>query len=425
MKQKLVISCPASSRSGYGDHSRDIIRGLVDLDRFEISILDQRWGNCPRTEATEDIAKLITTPQILQTGCDVWMQVTVPNEFQRVGKQFNIGVTAGIETDRISPEWIEGCNRMDMIIVPSAHAKIVLEQTVYDKTDKDGNKIGNPLKVEKPVHILFEGLDTKIYDKMESKKLPKTIVNSVNEVKEEFCFLSVGHWLQGEFGQDRKDISGLILTFLNTFKGSGKKPGLILKTSAATFSVIDREDMLKRINAIKANSGIPRDNMPNIYLLHGDLTPEEMNGLYNHHKVKAMVSFTHGEGYGRPLLEFSVTGKPTLATDWSGHRDFLTKYTFKLPGELKQVHSSVVWDKVILKDSRWFYADYGYASKMMKDIFKKYKNYLTISRKQRKYVKDNFSMEVMVDELKQLMNDNIPEPVKLTLPKLKKFPVLK
>ena len=415
MKQNLVISCPASSRSGYGDHSRDIIRSLIAMDKFNVSVMDQRWGNCPRTGLLTDdqITPLLLPPGPLKGQPDIWIQVTVPNEFQPIGK-FNIGITAGIETDRVAPEWIDGINRMDMNIVPSHHSKLVFEQTHYDKKNQAGEVVGK-LKMEKPMHVVFEGLDVDIFDKSDDASF-----NGIDHIPEAFCFLVVGHWLSGDATHDRKDLSGTIQTFIHTFKGRDVKPAMVLKTSTATLSVTDREQILQRVRSIQAQSGIPLDNQPNIYLLHGDLTAEEMNGLYNHKKIKAMVSLTHGEGFGRPLLEFSVTGKPTVATDWSGHVDFLGNYTFKVPGKLQSVHPSALMKGAIVEGSQWFYADYGYASKLLKNIYKQYKTQLSISRKQRKFVKDNFSLTDMTVELTRLMSDNIPESVKLKLPKLEK-----
>ena len=165
MRNSLVISCPASSRSGYGDHARDLIRSLIAMDKFDIQIMDQRWGNCPRTALSknDEISKLMLPPGPLTKQPDIWIQVTVPNEFQPVGK-YNIGITAGIETDRVAHEWIKGINRMDLNIVPSQHSKLVFEQTSYDEKDQAGNVI-NQVKCEKPIHVLFEGLNLDIFDK--------------------------------------------------------------------------------------------------------------------------------------------------------------------------------------------------------------------------------------------------------------------
>ena len=105
IKPNLIISAPASSRSGYGDHARDLIRSLIAMDKFSIEILDQPWGSCPRNAMPQEFSKMVI-PQ-LTAKPDIWIQVTVPSEFQKVGK-YNIGITAGMETTMVSPEWLQG-----------------------------------------------------------------------------------------------------------------------------------------------------------------------------------------------------------------------------------------------------------------------------------------------------------------------------
>ena len=232
----------------------------------------------------------------------------------------------------------------------------------------------------------------------------------------------MGHWLNGAHGHDRKDVGKLIETFIHTFKNnpSTTRPALILKTSSATFSVVDRNQMQERINNIAKKSGLK--NSPRVYLLHGDLTATEMNELYNHPKIKAHISFTKGEGFGRPLLEASLSGKPVIATNWSGHIDFL-KHSTLLPGDLKQVHQSAVWKNVILPESKWFYVNLIYASKVLKDVFKNYKNYLNLAKKQLTYSKNEFSADKMTSIFADIMKQrvNVPQEVKIALPKLNKI----
>ena len=167
------------------------------------------------------------------------------------------------------------------------------------------------LKLEKPIEVLFEGSDENIY-----KPIDNSSLDLVDDIKEDFAFLHVGMWGKGGYGEDRKDIAKLVKIFYESFANKKEQPALILKTNGATFSIIDREECLRKIKDIK--SQFPSDwNLPNVYLLHGDLSKEEMNYLYNHPKVKSMVSFTHGEGFGRPLLEFSMIGKPSISSGWS------------------------------------------------------------------------------------------------------------
>jgi len=221
-------------------------------------------------------------------------------------------------------------------------------------------------------------------------------------------------------GHDRKDVGMLIKTFCDTFKGKTNKPALILKTSGAGFSIMDRESIMNKINLIRDS-----DSLPNVYLLHGNVTDGEINGLYNHKKVKALISFTHGEGYGRPLAEFAVSEKPVIAPNWSGHVDFLHKdYSILLPGKLENVHPSVVWEDIIIADSQWFYVNYFYASQVMKDMFENYKNYLPRAKKQADMINADWTKEKMDNKLKEVLDRYIPEfpkEMKIKLPTLKKL----
>lgn len=443
-KPLLLLTAPASSRSGYGNHSRDIIKSLIDLDEFEIKIMDLRWGGTGRDALKTDnpnhvpiIERLLKSNQ-LKKQPEVHVHLTVPNEFNPLAK-FNIGITAGIETTLCSPEWIQGLNRMDLIIVPSSHAKDVFVKTSWTEREQGTNRPIRQIKLEKPVEVLFEGADLNIFRRMKKDELyPKMIIDEMKNVKTSFNFLYVGHWLKGDIGQDRKDVGMLVKTFLETFKDQAQHPGLILKTSGAGFSVMDREELQMKINSIKSTV---KGKLPPVYLLHGDLTDEEMNALYNHPKVKAHITFTKGEGFGRPLLEASLSGKPVIASGWSGHVDFLPKdLAVLLPGQLTNVHPSAAWDKVILKESQWFTVNYNYASAVMKDVYKDYKKY-ELNAKKLAQINKKFNYEEMKKQFNDMLKKHLPvfptetsinlpnlpkldkvksnEPEKIVLPKLK------
>ena len=421
--KKIGFVGPVATRSGYGAHARDILSSLLRSNKYDIKVISLPWGSTPMDALDNDDELSVAirsriVPHFTEQP-DIFIQVSIPNEFQTVGK-FNIGITAGIETTVCAPQWIEGCNRMNLIITTSQHSKSVFEMTSYDQMDKNTNQKVGELRLTTPVEVLLEGSDIETYFKTDD--INTDIDKELKDVKESFAFLFVGHWIQGGLGADRKDIGMLIHTFCNAFKdkATSNKPALILKTSGATFSIIDREECTRKIQEVRAAIG---PKAPNVYLLHGDLTDNEMNSLYNHTKIKAMVSFTHGEGYGRPLQEFALIGKPVITSDWSGHLDFLKKeYHTLLPGEIKQVDSSAV-NEWILSNSSWFVVNYTYAGQILRHVYDNYKDYIERSRKGIKYLKDNFSIEAMDKALDTIMSKHesqIPQQVKLQLPKLVK-----
>jgi len=420
MKPLVVISCPADTYSGYGARSRDIVLPLIKSGNYDVKILPQRWGSTPwgflQNENPDH--KLIKDCFIQQMPKqpDVWIQITVPNEFQTVGK-FNIGITAGIETTVCAPQWIEGCNRMNLNLVSSEHAKKVFQESKFERRNQQTQQVEGIIELKSPVEVLFEGANLDIYKRLDT--LSTDVKEVLDGINEEFCYLFVGHWLQGETGQDRKDVGMLIKTFLETFKGKKPRPALVLKTQSATPSVMDREEILDKIRKIQEEVG---GDLPSVYLVHGELSDEEINELNNHPKVKAFVSFTKGEGYGRPLLEASITGKPVIASAYSGHLDFLDKeLSIMLPGELKQIHGSAVVQDMLIPESAWFTVNYERASKVLVDVYKNYNKYIDNAKKQSYRSRTEFSLEKMGEKLLSILDSKVPKPVEFKLPQLKKI----
>ena len=422
-KPFVVVSCPIDTYSGYGSRSRDVVKALIRSNKYDVKIISQRWGNTPYgalDENNPEEKQILDSfiPPTLQRQPDVWIQISVPDEFQKVGK-FNIGITAGIETDLCDVRFLQGANNMDLILGSSNHSLYALKHSVYEQKNKVGQVVGT-IKLETPTDILFEGLDLEKYFHIEPKNLPKTeLVKSLDTIEEDFGFLFVGHWLRGAIGEDRKNTGLMLKTFLETFKGKKKKPALIMKTMTGPASIMDRDEVLRKINEVRNSIG---GNLPNVYLIHGEIDDADMNHLYNHPKVKAMINLTKGEGFGRPLLEFTRSKKPIIASNWSGHLDFLNKdFASLVPGDIKPVHESVVQDRLIVKDSKWFQFDIGFAQLLMKDYVNSYKGYEVKGKRLAHYCKENFSFEKMQEKLEAIMDKNAPKKVEIKLPNIKKI----
>ena len=422
-KNTFYISCPIDTYSGYGARSRDVAKAIIELDKYDVKIIPQKWGNTPMgfindNPEWEFLRKHLYLEQKLTQQPDIWCQITVPNEFQPVGK-YSIGMTAGIETTLAPGEWIEGCNRMDLVLGSSKHTINVLRNSKWEKRNKQTNQVEGHLIWERDGEVLFEGADVETYKPL---KTTKEITINLDGVKENFAYLFVGHWMQGQIGEDRKNVGLLVKSFFETFKNKNKQPALILKTCQVGSSYMDREAILKKIKEIK--STCKSNNLPNVYLLHGEFTNQEMNQIYNHPKVKAMVCLTKGEGFGRPLLEFSLVNKPIITTNWSGHIDFLNpEYTTLLPGQMTKVHNSTA-NNMLLKDSDWFSVDVGQVGAYLKHVFENYKDYKEKAKRQGYQNRTNFSFDKMKEKIDEILSKkvpNIPKQVSLTLPKLKKI----
>ena len=429
MKPMMLVTGPVATRSGYGSHSRDLVRSLISMNKFDIKINSLPWGNCPMNALDDKnpndriIIDRIITNNKLEKQPDIHMHISVPNEFSSLGK-FNIGVTAGMENTAPKAEWIQGMNRMDLNIVPSKFVKNIFEKVTYEEINEQTKQKTGELKSTSTIEVLFEGADTNIYKK--TKQISDELKNEMDNIKERFVFLYTGHWLQGNLGEDRKDTGMLLKTFLETFKNKPKPPALVMKTSGATFSIIDRNDIKRKIEDIKATV---TGTLPPVYFLHGDLTDEEMNEMYNHPKVKAHVSFTHGEGFGRPLLEASISEKIVIASDWSGHKDFLNKNNSALlPGSLTKVHPSALPKEMLVEGAEWFTVNYQYASQILMDVFKKNRDYTMKAKRQAMHNRVNFSLDKMTNRFERMLDSYLPKfeeqpmSVDLKLPKLKKVP---
>jgi len=420
MKPYLAFYGPVETFSGYCSRSRDLVKVLIKSNKYNIGIISCRWGNTPfgflqenNPEHKQILDRIIPGGQLPKQP-DIFVMNTIPSEFQPVGK-FNIGVTAGIETTMCAPQWIEGMNKMNLNLVSSEHAKNIFNATSFERRNSQTQQVEGIVKLTAPCEVLFEGADINIYKKLSTVDS----LTELNDIKEDFAFLFVGHWLQGEFTQDRKNVGGMIKTFLETFADKKSKPALILKTSSATPSIMDKNDILEKINWVRK---IVKGDLPNIYLLHGEFTDEEMNMLYNHPKIKAHVSFTRGEGFGRPLLEASISAKPVITSNWSGHLDFLNpEFNIMLGGKLEQIHPSAVVQDMLLADSHWFTVDYKLASKNLEDVYKNYDKYLEGAKRQAYRSRTEFSLEKMGDKLIELIDDKIPKQIQLKLPQLKKI----
>lgn len=365
--KKLIFRAPVQTASGYGVHSRMLLRALDKSDLFDITVMSVPWGATPliydRSPEMDRITELANRfdPSKGPDDYDASVQVTIPNEFVRLARM-NIGVTAGIETDRVSAMWLARVNsQVDLLVVPSKHSYDAFLHTVQRVTDPEqakrlGVAPGTELRLERPMHLLPEWADPTVFNTavLDGPTLP--VVDEALAGMPDFNYLVVGLGMDKAEGEDRKNITLLVKWFCEQFKGS-QDVGLVLKVSMVNFSPLDLKNVRERIRYIKRAAGC--GEFPRISLIHGRLSDRELAALYKHPKVKALVTATHGEGFGLPIIEAAACGLPVLATNWSGHLDFLQSEGKRLfvpiDYRLGDIPASNVWQDVMDAGSKHAY----------------------------------------------------------------------
>jgi len=431
-KPTFVFESPCFTTSGYGMWSLDLAKSLLRYNKshdnkYDLKIIPTRCGATPSKHTIDELNNdeerelfSLILKQPLQKQMEVYCKISIPNEMRNLGK-FNIIGTASIESTIPIPEFLEGMNTADVGFTMSTFGRDVLLKAAYNKKFKDGRE--EQLKCVKPIDVIPWGADTSVYKKTE--ETVDSIEKIMSTIKEDFCFLFVGQWTHANgLYVDRKDIGMLIKTFLTTFQNEKIKPALVLKTSGVNFSKIDKYDILNKLHIIKNEVG--GDTLPEVYIIHGELSDSEMNALMNHKKIKVHVSFTHGEGYGHPLLLQSLSGKPMLVPDWSGHLDFLNRdYVNLLSGEVKQINPASANDWY-MRESSWYFVNYEQAGRKMRGLLEPeiYNKLLIKAEKLRLENKEKFSIQAMDVEFHKFLDEKIPEfaiEKQIILPKLKKI----
>ena len=397
MLKKVLIKGPVLSRSGYGEQSRFALRSLRSRpDLFDIYIVNIAWGATGQITSIDEETDFInqclikTQLHVQQKGqFDISLQVTVPNEFEKIAP-VNIGYTAGIETTKVAPQWIQKSNdNVNKLIVVSNHSKKVFEQTTYDVKDQNGNEVkGWGLSV--PVEAVNYPV----------REFEPEEVNI--DFKTDKNFLVVSQW------GPRKNLENTIKWFVETFRDE-EDVGLVLKTNTASDSVMDRVLTQKRLELLLKAFG---ERKCSVYLIHGEVSPGNLAWLYEHPTMKALINIGHGEGYGLPLFEAAYHGLPLITTAWSGQMDFICKPNKKgkqvprivrVDYDINEVQKSAVWNGVIQADSKWAFARENSYKRALTECLEKETHYRNEAEGLKNYIRENFTDEIMYHQFSELV----------------------
>lgn len=328
--KSVLLRAPVLTESGYGVHARQVAKWLLQKP-IDLQVQALPWGDTPwivdpsREEGL--IGKLMDRTSVQKSVFDVTVQLQLPNEWDPNLGSFNVGVTAGVETDRCNPEWVVACNRMDMIVVPSEHTRKIMQSSG---------------KIEKPVVVVPESFNEHCIENAPSIDL---------DLETPFNFLIFGQITGNNPNSDRKNIFFTIKWLAEVFKND-PDVGIVIKTNSGRMTKIDKKicsDMFSQIMREVRQGPNPR-----LHLLHGMMPDASVAGLYTHPKIKALVSLTRGEGFGLPILEAAASGLPVIATNWSGHLDFMKLGKFvNVDYELKDIHQTRIDNKIFVKGAKW------------------------------------------------------------------------
>jgi glycosyltransferase involved in cell wall biosynthesis len=403
MKKKILVKGPALSLSGYGEQARFALRTLREhQDKFDIFLQNIAWGKTGHSVEESEEQRwfnflIMKTEQHKQQGgqFDISLQVTIPNEFEKIAP-VNIGYTAGIETTKVAPHWIDKAKLMDKIIVVSNHSKNVYNSTEYKLQNNQTGQIID-FRNTTPIEVVHFPV----------KKLEKKEINL--DLKTDFNFLSVAQW------GPRKNVEATVVSFLKEFKNDSDV-GLVLKLNMSKNCVADKIVCEKRIENIKKS--VPGAKCK-VYLLHGNMSEEEVQSLYTHPKIKAIVSTTHGEGFGLPLFEAVCNGLPVIAPKWSAHVEFLLapvkedgkekmrNHFTPIDFDLGNVNKEAVWEGVIQPDAQWCFVKEYSTMESMRRVHKNHPAALSAAKKLREHVLKEFAEEKQTEKMFNVFKDYI------------------
>ena len=404
----ILLEAPILTNSGYGEHARLVFEALSSSkEQLEIYINPLPWGTCTERPPTSEVKVCIDNFTNLVQHCqknklnpnfDLHIHVGIPNEFQKKAQR-SICVTAGIETDRVSPEWIFKTNDgIDKLVVPSEHSKSVFMKTKYEVINKSSDNTEKVVGCGCPVEVV---------------PYPVKTIDPCDlgiDFDTNFNFLSIA------MAGTRKNIQFSIECFVDQFRDN-PDVGLILKTSLSRSSIMDRIETKKQLSGFVKGLGPKKCK---IYVIHGNLTESELNSLYTHPKIKAYYTTTHGEGYGLPIFESAYNGLPVIATDWSGHLDFLygtkggknKKLFAAIQYDLKEVQKSAIWKDIIPEGSRWAYPKEASTKRQLESVYKNHGMYKSWATTLQKNINERFSKQIVLEKmLNSLLGDITNEEI--------------
>lgn len=379
--KKVLLRAPLLTNSGYGVHSRQVFEWLFSREDVDLTVECVQWGRTSwilDTERENGIyGKIMSCSKpILKGEYDVTFQIQLPDEWDpSLGKK-NVGITAVVETDKCNPAWIDACNAMDEVVVPSTFTKNVLKRS-------------GMLRV--PVVVIQEWYNKIIQNK---SVISKTLIDDrYKKINKDFNILVIGTLTSNNSEDDRKNLHNTIAWLCEEFKDN-KDVGIVLKTNFGKGTSADRKICTEYLSNIL--SKYRKEKFPSFSFLHGNMKKEEVAALMNHNKIKLYVSATRGEGYGLPLIEAAASGMPIVATNWSGHLEFLQKENFgTVDYKLVEINETKIDGRIFQKGFKWAEPDEKSFKSNVRSVYQNYDKAKDKAKVMKKHIHFNFNSDTI------------------------------
>ena len=380
MLKKVVLKGPILTNSGYGVHCRQVFKSLLKRKNIDLYVQPTVWGNTSwilDSNFDDGIVQKVMhfTNKQSNNKFDESYQVILPSEWKKIAKK-NIGITAGFEADIVKKDWIDCCNRMDSVIVPSLYAKSAFLNTV-----KRSNA-----KLKTKITVINEWY----YEEFDKEK-EGIELDFLKDHEFDKNILIFGQISNDNAISDRKNIVKTINTALEFVKD--KDIGIILKINAGRYNK-KHIDMISRMIADMFSD---RSN-GNIFIIDNSLSVDQLEALYRSNKISCILSGVRAEGWGLTLLEAAACGLPIVATNYSSYLEFLQDDFLKVDYDLK--HIGFYDPNFIDENKKPKWAEFKEESMLscLEELFSNYSKFKEIALSRQNIIKQEYSKNNIIKE---------------------------
>lgn len=387
-KKSVLLKGPVLTNSGYGVHTRQIFKALLERKNIDLYIQPTEWGNTAWIldkdfdgNIIDDIV-MYSKKKFDKEKYDESYQVLLPDEWKDLA-HINIGATAGFEADIVKKSWIDYINSMDFVLTPSKFTR-----NAFLKTSLLYNK-----------KLTTEIIPTGLWYYETFNENIESYSGLFDNLKYDKNILIIAQVSSNMSLSDRKN-------FLKTAKCAidfvkDKEIGIILKVNFGKYS---NSECVKITNFLKETLG--EESLKKVSLLFGSATINELQMLYSSQKISCMLSGTRAEGWGLPFIEAAACGLPIIATDYSAYKEFLGDDFLRVNYDLKDFRYDTRF--VDLETSpKWAEFNFNDMLLKLKEFFSNEEKYEQKALKRQKIIKQCYNSKTIINSYKDFFRKEL------------------